>query len=82
MLFCFDFVKKSSRVGLSGERVWSIRGKLCGEILHWNVLSLHVNARAAPRRVGARRNFPQGPPCFGTTFLEASILVQGPPPVA
>ena len=80
MRFRFDFFKKSCQLGLSGEKVWTIRGKLCGEILHWNVFSLHMNARAAPRRLGERRNFPQGPQCFGSAFLETLIRVLVPPP--
>ena len=78
--FRFDFAKKSCQLGLSGEKVWTIRGKLCGEILHWNVFFLHVHARAASRRVGERRSFPQGPPRIVPTFLEALILVLEPPP--
>ena len=78
--FRVDFSKKSCQLGLSGEKVWTIRGKLCGEILHWNVFSLHMNARAAPRRLGERRNFPQGPQCFGAAFLETLIRVFVPPP--
>ena len=80
MRFRFDFFKKSCQLGLSGEKVWTIRGKLCGEILHWNVFSLHMNARAEPWRVGERRNFPQGPQCFGSAFLETLIRVLVPPP--
>ena len=78
--FRFDFAKKSCQLGLSGGKVWTIRGKLCGEILHWNVFFLHVHARAASRRVGERRSFPQGPPRIVPTFLEALILVLEPPP--
>ena len=78
--FRVDFAKRSCQLGLSGEKVWTIRGKLCGEILHWNVFSLHMNARAEPRRVGERRSFPQGPLCFVAAFLEALILVLEPPP--
>ena len=82
MRFRFDFAKKSCQLGLSGEKVWTIRGKLCGEILHWNVFSLHMNARAEPRRVGDRRNFAQGPQCFVPTFLETLIRVLVPPPAS
>ena len=80
MRFRIGFFKKSCQLGLSGEKVWTIRGKLCGEILHWNVFSLHMNARAEPWRVGERRNFPQGPQCFGSAFLETLIRVLVPPP--
>ena len=80
MRFRFDFAKKSCQLGLSGEKVWTIRGKLCGEILHWNVFSLHMNARAASRRLGERRSFAQGPLCFVAAFLETLIRVPVPPP--
>ena len=80
MRFRFGFAKKSCQLGLSGEKVWTIRGKLCGEILHWNVFSLHMNARAAPRRLGERRSFAQGPLCFVAAFLETLIRVPVPPP--
>ena len=79
MRFRSGFAKKSCQLGLSGEKVWTIRGKLCGEILHWNVFSLHMNARAAPRRLGERRSFPQGPLCFVPAFLETLIRVFVPP---
>ena len=80
MRFRFGFAKKSCQLGLSGEKVWTIRGKLCGEILHWNVFSLHMNARAASRRLGERRSFAQGPLCFVAAFLETLIRVPVPPP--
>ena len=82
MQFRIDFAKKSCQLGLSGEKVWTIRGKLCGEILHWNVFSLHMNARAEPRRVGERRIFPQGPRCVVAAFLETLIRVPVPPPAS